>query len=884
MNWLRELARRLRMLMHRHQFDVDLEEEMRLHLELRQQEHLELGMTADDARAAARRRFGNVTSLREKSHIAWGWEWFEHFVQDVRYSLRMLRKNPGFTAVAILTLALGIGANTAIFSLVDAVLLQQLPLPEPNRVLVLNRWGGSSIPYPEFLDLQTQHRSFELLALHRRDTMNLTGAGEPERVVVRMVSPDFFPIVGLQPILGRTFTKDEDRLGATPVVVLSEGLWRGKFSADPKLVGSSVNVAGQSYTVIGIVPPLPKLFAQSDIFYPIGQWSEPAFHERGKGFGAVGLARLKSGVTLVQARSDLSRIAANLASAYPKEDAQLTLTALPFRAANLGDNLPRILLLLSGAVGFVLLIACTNVANLLLARSTSRQRELAARIALGATRKRIVLQLLTETFLLSTLGGGLGFGLAVWGTRTMIVAAPAGLLPGDGAAADLRVLFFTLLLSVLSGALFGLIPALKASRVDVQATLKEGGRGSSGTHHRAQNILVVSEIALAMVLLIGAGLLIRSLARVWAVNPGFDPHNALTFSIALSPDKANNAVKARLMYVQLMDRLRSLPGVDSASVVLGNLPLTGVSDFWFYREDRPKPDKDSDMPDALWYAVGPDYLRAMRIPLLRGRFIAAQDTEGAPAVVVIDERMARKLFPGEDPLGKTLHLLFFDENVQIVGVAGTVKHFGLDVPPDANSQFQLYIAFRQIPDRLVPLLTKNSAVVARTSASDRATFYAMHQLVRAVDDQQVMYGEGTMDQLLDGSLAFRRFSMLLLGVFAGLALLLASIGIYGVISHLVGQRTHEIGVRMALGAQRGDVLWLILGRGVCLDLLGVALGIAAALPLMRLLGNQLFEVTPADPVTFAGVTLLLTCVAVVACYIPACRAMRIDPMVALRYE
>jgi predicted permease len=883
MNWLRELGRRIRMLAHRRQFDADLEEEMRLHLEMRRQEHLQSGMEADDARAAARRRFGNATYLKEESHMAWGWEWFEHLAQDVRYSLRILRKNPGFTAVAIFTLALGIGANTAIFSLVDAALLQQLPFPEPNRVLVLHRWGGSSIPYPEFLDLQAQHRSFELLALHRRDSMNLTGAGEPERVVVRMVSPDFFPIIGLQPLLGRTFTKDEDRLGATPVVVLSESLWRGKFKADPKLVGSSVNVAGQARTVIGIVPSLPKLFAQSDVFYPIGQWSEPAFRERGNGFGAFGLARLKPGVTLVQASSDLSRIAANLASAYPKEDTQLTLTALPFRAANLGD-LARILQLLFGAVGFVLLIACANVANLLLARSTSRQRELAARIALGATRNRIVLQLLTETLLLSTLGGGLGLGLAVWGTRAMIVAAPAGLLPGDGAAVDLRVLFFTLLLSVLSGALFGLIPALKASRVDVQATLKEGGRGSSGRHHRAQNFLVVSEIALAMVLLIGAGLLIRSLARVWAVNPGFDPHNAVTFSIALSPDKADNAVKARLMYVQLMDGLRSLPGVDSASVVLGNLPLTGVSDFWFYREDRPKPDKNTDMPDAIWYAVGPDYLRVMRIPLLSGRFIAAQDAEGAPAVAVIDERMARKLFPGEDPLGKTLHLLFFDENVQIVGVAGTVRQFGLDVPPDANSQYQLYIAFRQVPDRLIPVLTKNSAVVARTSASGLATFYAVRQLVRAVDNQQVMYGEGTMDQLLDGSLTSRRFSMMLLGAFAGLALLLASIGIYGVISHLVGQRTHEIGVRVALGAQRGDVLRLVLGRGVHLDLLGVALGIAAAVPLMRLLSNQLFGVTPADPLTFAGVAVLLTCVAVAACYIPARRAMRVDPMVALRYE
>ncbi len=883
MRHLRAWFIRLGSLLSKDRRERELTAELESHLAMHIEDNLRTGKPPAQARREAIMKLGGVEQTKEYYRERRGLPLLETLFQDTRYAIRMLRKNPGFTAIAVVTLALGIGANTAIFSVVNAVLLQQLPFPQPKRVMVVHRYEGSSIPYPEFLDLQRQNQSFELLALHRRDTVNLTGAGEPERVVLRMVSPDFFPIVGLQPLLGRTFSKEDDRLGAAPVVLLSEGLWRRKFGSDPKIVGTSVIVDGNVCAVVGIVPTLAKLFAQTDVYYPIGQWSEPSFRVRGSGIGSIGLARLKVDVTLSQARADMGRIAANLAAAYPKQDTELRFSALPFLDANLGD-LPRVLLLLFGAVGFVLLIACANVANLLLARSTSRQRELAARIALGATRARIVGQLLTETLLLSILGGGLALGLAVWGTRAMIVAAPADLLPGEGAALDFRVLFFTFLVSVLTGALFGLVPALKASRVDVQATLKEGGRGSSGAHHRAQGVLVVSEIALAMVLLIGAGLLIRSLERVWAVNPGYDPHNALIFSIALSPDKATSAVKTRQMYVQLIDNLKSLPGVESASVLFGNLPLTGDSDISFYREDRSKPDKDTDMPDALWYGVGPEYLQAMRIPLLRGRFFTPQDAEGAPLVAVINDSLARKLFPNEDPLGKSLQLQFFEESVQIIGVAGTVKHFGLDVPPDADNQLQLYLSFRQVPDRLVSLLAKNSSVVVRTSASPLSLFDAVRQQVRAVDDQQIMYGAETMEQLLDTSLAFRRFSMVLLGVFAALALLLASVGIYGVISNLVAQRTHEIGVRMALGAQRRDVFRLVLGRGVRLDLLGLSLGIATALPLMRLLGSQLFGVTPADPLTFASVSLLLTGVALLACYIPARRAMRVDPVVALRYE
>ncbi|MGB6820558.1 MAG: ABC transporter permease, partial [Candidatus Acidiferrales bacterium] len=788
-----------------------------------------------EARDATRGRFSLLTDLR----------------QDICYGLRMLRKSPGFTAVAVLTLALGIGANTAIFSVINSVLLQRLPFPQPERVIVLHRWTGSSIPYAEFQDMEAQNHSFELLALQRRESMNLTGAGEPERVIVRMVSPDFFPILGLKPLLGRTYTKDEDRLGAPGVVVITQGLWTRKFNSDPAVVGRSATLAGKNYTIIGVVPDLPSQFAQTDFFYPIGQWDEPAFRVRGSGFGTVGLARLNPEVTLAQARADLKRLAGVLAAAYPKEDGRLTLDAVPFRTDTLG-TLQHTLLLLFGAVGFVLLIACANVANLILARSTSRRRELAIRVAVGAGRERVVRQLLTETSLLGILGGGVGLLLAKWGMLALVEVAPR-LSLGVEPSINIRVLLFTLTISLLTGILFGTVPAFKAARVDLQETLKEGGRGATGGHQRVQAALVVSEIALAMVLLAGAGLLVRSLERIWQVNPGFDPRNVLTFTIALSPDTATSAPKIRQMYSRLMDGLEALPGAASASLVFGNLPFTGESDINFWREDRKRPDRMSDAPDALWYAVTPDYLRAMGIPLLRGRFLTPQDTETAPVVAVINDGIARTLFPNEDPLGKRLHLTFFDRTAEIVGIVGTVKHFGLDVRPDNDILFQLYIPFRQVPDGLVPLLAMNSSVAVRTATEPASLTGAVRHEVRTVDDQQVMFGETTMQELLDGSLAFRRSSMILLEVFAALALLLASIGVYGVISNIVGQRAHEIGVRMALGAQRGNVLRLVLGRGVKLGLLGVALGIAAALPLMRLLSSMLFGVTAADPLTFAAV-------------------------------
>lgn len=881
--WVSVMVSRIRGWLGMKRVDEEFADELGSHLEMLTEENVRRGMAREEARRAAKIRLGGAEQLRETNREQRGLPLVETFFQDLRFAVRGLRNNPGFALVCILTLALGIGANTAIFSVINAVLLQQLPFPEPDRVVVIHRHEGSSIPYPEFLDLQAQTKSFELLALHRYDNMNLTSAGEPEREIVRMCSPDFFAILGIRPVLGRTFTSEEDRLGAAPVIVISESLWRRKFNGSPATIGNNATLAGQDYTIVGIVPDLPRQFVSSDVFFPIGQWAEPTFRLRGEGFGSVGLARIKPGVTLEQARVDLNQVASSLAATYPKEDTDLRFSALTFRASSIGGA-QRPLLLLFGAVGLVLLIACANVANLLLARSTKRKRELAIRVAMGAGRGRVIWQLLTETSLLALLGGAVGLVLAIWGTRAIVAASPSGLLSAQGVELNLRILLFTAALSLLTGILFGIIPALKAARVDVQETLKEGGRGATAGHQRAQSVLVVSEVALALTLLAGAGLLIRSLDRVWQVNPGFDTRNILSFVVAPSAETASNGPKLREMYGRLIERLEALPGADSASVAFGNLPFTGESDVEFWREDRPKPEKMTDAPDALWFAVTPDYLRVMRIPLLHGRFVTPADSETGQKVVVINDAIARKVFPNEEPVGKHIYLNFFEQSAEIVGVTGTIKDFGLDTPPDQDNELQLYIPFRQIPDRLMALLAKNSRVAMRSVAQPGSIAPAAREAVRAVDSRQVMFGETTMQELLDGSMGFRRFSLMLLTVFAGLALLLASIGIYGVISNLVSQSMHEFGVRMALGAQRRDVLRLVLFRGARLDLIGVALGVAGGLPLMQLLSKQLFGVTPADPLTFAGAAVLLSAVALLACFIPAHRATRVDPLVTLRYE
>jgi predicted permease len=597
------------------------------------------------------------------------------------------------------------------------------------------------------------------------------------------------------------------------------------------------------------------------------------------------VGRMKPGVTLAQAREDMDSVARSLAAAYPDVDKDAGIVVAPLQQV-MGRDIRPLLLVLLAAVGFVLLIACVNVANLLLARSTGRGREFAIRAALGASQGRVIRQLLTESILLAMAGGALGLLLASWETRAALAALPSALPRANDVRLDARVLLFTLAVSLLAGVLFGLAPALKTSRPDLHETLKEGGRGASGARYRTQNIFVIVEVALAVVLLIGAGLTIRTLVSLWSVSPGFDPHNVLFFRVGFPPSLANaDASTIRATLRQLTAKIASVPGVGEVSPTTGAKPLIRESGLIFWREGQPKPVSETSMPVALWYRVGPDYLKVMKIPLLRGRFLTAQDDANSPGVCVIDEVFAQKFFTHEDPLGKRLNFsVVYNQPLQIVGVVSHVKHYGLDETANSPIQAQFYMSPLQLPDDQLKTFAIPPGYVIRTQSSPSAFAGIVRDALREFNSQAVLYEPETMDSVVARSLASRRFAMILLAVFAGLALLLASIGIYGVISYIVGQRTHEIGIRMALGARRGHVLKIVLGQGARLALFGVMIGLAAAAGLTRLMSKILYGVSATDPSTFAVVAIVLTLVALAACYIPARRAVRIDSVIALRHE
>ena len=816
----------------------------------------------------------------------------ETLFQDLRYGLRMLGKSLGFTLVAVATLALGIGANTALFSVINGVLLSPLPFRDPDQLVTFHEnkpnFEGGSVSYPNFRDWQKDNHTFSALALARTYAFSLTGSGEPEQVGGEFISADFFPVLGVQPVIGRTFTQDEEKIGAGPVALISAGLWQRKFSSSPDILGKSITLNAKPFTIVGVIPANFHLaipgFRDTEVYAPIGQWSNPLLLQRGAGLGFHGVGRLKPGVTIAQARSDMEGVTGNLANAFPDSDKGITAKLTPLKEEMVGEVRPLLLVLLA-AVGFVLLISCVNVANLLLARSTGRTREFAVRAALGASQGRVVRQLLTESVLLALLGGGLGLFLAAWGTRAALAVLPAALPRAEQVGLDSHVLFFTLSLSLLVGVLFGLTPALKTSQPDLHETLKQGGRGASGTRHRAQGVFVVVEMALALVLLTGAGLTIRSLIKLWNVDPGFSPHHVITFGLSLPPSTMNASPDAvRAAFREFDHKLASAPGVQAVSQAWGAVPLNGDDEQLFWLEGQPKPASENDMNWAIDYIVEPDYLKAMGIPLQRGRFFTPQDNEHSPLVVVVDEVFAQKYFPSQDPIGKRIHIDRFTQLAEIVGVVGHVKQWGLATDDQQSLRSGLYIPCMQMPDDFVAMTPSSSSVIVRAGSSSAGLVDSIRHVSAQMSNQQVIFGTQTMDSVISDSVASQRFSMILLAVFAGLALTLAGVGIYGVISYVVGQRVHEIGIRMALGAQPQDILRLIRSSGGKLAGLGVVVGLAAALVLTRFMAALLYGVGTTDPLTFVGVALLLSVVALTACYVPARRATRVDPMSALRYE
>jgi putative ABC transport system permease protein len=791
----------------------------------------------------------------------------------------MLLKQPGFTLVAVLTLALGIGANTAVFSIVDAALLRPFPYHAPERLVALqervSEGGGFSPSYPNFVDWRAQNKVFASMAAVRTDeSFNLTGEGEPERLQGRLVSAEFLSTLGVRPAAGRDFLAEEDRPGATPVAILSHGFWRRRFGGDPDILGRRLTLNNQSYTVVGVTPAGFHFGMKADVTVPIGLQAE-RFSARGGDPGADVVARLKEGASQRQAETELNLIAERLEQQYPGSNKGRRATVTPLHESFVGDARQPLLILLS-AVGLVLLIACANVANLLLARGAGRGREMAVRAALGAGRGAIIRQLLTESALLAASGAALGILLAFLGTKSIASQLPDGIPRLQEAHVDATALAFTLGVSLLTALLFGLGPALQASRPDLTEGLKEGERGSSGRRQRLRSVLVIGEVALTLTLLAGAGLLIQSFWRVLQVDPGFKARNLLTMRVSVNNPDGQQVAN---FFERLQQNVRGLPGVKSVAVSDG-MPLGSDANHpAFIIDGRPISGKK---PNGQRYAVSPDYFQTMGIELLRGRVFTPQDTRDSRLVIVIDEALARQYFPNEDPIGKRLRHGPTSPSLEIVGVVRHVEPYSLDRQESGPAQF--YTNFNQISLHSLPNTVQHINLLTRTEVEPSSLASAVRGQVTALNKDQSVFNVRTMEQIEARSFAARHFSMLLLTVFAVSALALASLGIYSLMSYSVAQRSREIGIRMALGSRRRDVMTLVIGQGMKLVLAGMGMGLAAAFGLTRLLKAMLFGVNAADPLTFATVVSLLAIVAFVACCVPALRATNVDPLAALRHE
>src|SRR5271157_556165 len=880
--------RRLVSLIKRDRLESDLDDELRFHVEMRARDNVTSGMSDGEARYAAHRAFGNLTLVREETRDMWGFTWLERLGQDVRYGLRVLAKNRGFTAVAVVALALGIGANTAIFSVVNTVLLRRLPYRDPDRLVWVTQFipaqGNTLVFDSDYLAWLRQNQVFDGMAAYRSPDFTLTGAGDPERLEAARVTAGFFSVLGVEPMLGRGFLPAEDRPGGPQVCVLSHELWQRRFGADPTIVGWSITLDGKPYIVLGVMPARfefvsnfkPALYVPFDLRETVGV-APGELHM----FPWV-IARLKPGITIERAQSDLAVIGRGLQAGYKGGYAKMMAGARPqvmsLHQRKVGNVRPALLILL-GAVGFVLLIVCANVANLQLARAVARQREMAIRTALGAGRWRLARQLFTECLLLAVFGGAAGVALAAWAVSALRTLGPSDIPHLADVGLAYRVLLFTALVSIATGMIFGLVPVFTAAKTDPNESLKEGGsRLASGRGGQLlRGGLTIAELALALVLLTGSGLLIRSFVRLTTIDPGFDAHHVLTARIGLPEDQYLKPEQQRAFFQNLVERLRALPGVSSADVVVAP-PLMGyMMAAGFDIEGRPPRPEVNTV--AQINIAGPAYFHTMGIPLISGRFFTPEDTAEAPKVVIINQGCERRFFPdaaffpAASPIGKRIQIAGTEGWATIVGVIGDVHQTGLASLPEP----EIIEPYLQVP-------YSDMAVVIRAVTNPLSLVPGLRSQVQSIDRDLPVFEVSTMDQYLAEEVATRRFNMLLLGVFAGLALVLAVVGIYGVTAYSVAQRTHEVGIRIALGASGREVLRLVLQRSLVLTLAGLAIGLAGALALTRFLSSLLYGVRPTDFFTFMAVSLVLAVAASAASYLPARRATRVDPMVALRYE
>ena len=864
----------------------DLDEEIQTHLEMAIRDRMERGESAEQARSSVLREFGNVGLIKEVTRDMWGLRSLETLLQDLRYGIRVLLKKPGFTFVVVLTLAIGIGANTAVFSIVHGVLFRPLPYKDTERIITI--WepsrGGHTLGLTdlEFFDFRRQNTVFEDIAAYATGSTTLSGREEPERVVVTWVSSGFFSVLGVQPAMGRAFTPEEDSPDPARVAVLSYGLWRRHFGSDPDVIGQQISLNGNSRTIIGVMPKGFQFVSKEvDLWLPLGL--DPANVSPGdRSYNAV--ARLNQNVTLEQARAEMNTLAGRLAEEHKKRypagvNATQSLNLIPIYDLIVGDVRP-VLLILLAAIGFVLLIACANVASLMLARAETREKEIAIRVALGAGRFRILRQMLTESLILSVVGGCLGLFIAFWGIGALVSVAPESLPRMDEVGVNVAVLIFTSVVSVISGIAFGLVPALHSSKVDLQSSLKEGGRATTASSgRRTMYLLITSEMALALVLLIGAGLMIKSIHHLLDVDPGFESKNVLTARISLPQSRYPQSQEVNAFYKQVLEQIEALPGVVSAGTVTA-LPLSGLnSNASFEIEGRPRM-SDDVVQNADFRIVSREFFRAMGIHLLKGRYFEETDQEGAPCVVIINHTMARSFWPDEETIGKRINLgVPGSPWLTIIGVAKDVSHQGLNVSPNP----QMYFLQSQNAAKALGV-PRSVALVVRTSSNPLDLSSAVKGAVQSLDKDLPVAKIQSMEQVMSSSISQSRFTMVLLAIFAVVALVLAGVGIYGVISYSVAQRTHEIGIRMALGARPRQVLGLVVGQVMLLAMLGVILGLVLAVASTRVLSGLLFGVSTTDPVTFIVISLLLMVVAVAASSVPARRAIRIDPMIALRYE